>query len=232
LNIQHIFFDLDHTLWDFRTNSRETLLEMYDALCLPQIGIGDFRLFLSRYETHNESMWEEYRKGLVQKSELRSGRFARTFEEYGIDNPYLAEAAAAFYLEHSPRKTHLMDFALQTLDKLKSRFEMHIITNGFDEVQFQKLRNTGLEPYFGEVITSEQASARKPDPLIFSLAFRRTGAKPSESAMVGDSFEHDILGAMAMGMYGVYYNPYGHRHNRKPDREVNCLSDLPAVFGM
>lgn len=230
MTIQHIFFDLDHTLWDFRANSRETISEMFDEMRLAGRGIKDFNRFLRVYEDQNEKMWESYRRGLVRKQELRNGRFERTFEKFGIQDPQLAADAAAFYLERSPQKTQLIDHTHDVLTQLKRHFHLHIITNGFDEVQFLKLTNSGLDNYFEEVITSEQASARKPDPLIFSMALQRTGARSAESAMVGDSFEHDILGAMAMGILGIYYNPEGHRHNRKPDREVQSLSELPAIL--
>jgi putative hydrolase of the HAD superfamily len=230
LNTKHIFFDLDHTLWDFKANSRETLGELFAHFSLAGQINTDFDSFLRRYEHHNEKMWEGYRKGHIQKSELRTGRFERTFREFGVENEILTEQVAAYYLEHSPRKTNLISHATDVLHHLSRQFELHIITNGFDEVQSIKLQQSGIDHFFREIITSEQAAARKPDPLIFSLALQRTGAKASESAMVGDSFEHDVLGAMSMGFFGVYYNPAGLKHNKKPDAEVRSLHELKDVF--
>ncbi|MDY0344816.1 MAG: YjjG family noncanonical pyrimidine nucleotidase [Lentimicrobium sp.] len=206
LNYTDIFFDLDGTLWDFETNSLETLNEIYENHQLQQAGIPDFEKFLKIYHVHNDRLWDLYRAGEVEKDALKINRFVYTLNHFGIDNKMLADTIAFDYVSISPTKTHLFAHAHQTLNYLKFRYRLHIITNGFNEVQFVKLRKSGLSDYFTHVITSELAGVSKPDSGIFNYALTLAGARAQNSLMIGDDLDIDIHGAASVGMDQLYFS--------------------------
>ncbi|UTW62565.1 YjjG family noncanonical pyrimidine nucleotidase [bacterium SCSIO 12741] len=228
--IRHLFFDLDRTLWDFRSNSRETLDEIYQVFNLKEAGVSDPMTFIHTYEEVNEYMWHLYRINQLSKEELRYGRFGQALGKLGVRNETLAGEIGDYYIEHSPKKTNLLDHAFPVLDYLKPKYELHIITNGFEEVQKVKLENSGLSHYFGEVITSEMAGCKKPDQRIFEFALKSSGAEASQSVMIGDDLTADIVGARGAGISQVYFNPLEEQHNEQPDWEIGCLSELLEIF--
>jgi putative hydrolase of the HAD superfamily len=230
MKYRHLFFDLDHTLWDFDKNSAEALAELHESYGLSAKGIPDFDLFLDRYRFHNEFYWEKYRNGLVDKATLRVERFHQTLKEFGLGSRSLAKTMEEDYLEISPYKQNLFEGALEILTYLVDRYRMHIITNGFNEVQFIKIRQSGLEPFFEEVITSEQVGVRKPHPQIYKVAMKRAGAKLEESCMIGDNFNADIQGALQVGMDHVYFNPEGESLAEQVQYEIRHLRELKGIF--
>lgn len=201
--IKHIFFDLDHTLWDFDRNSKlafEALFHQYN------IDI-DLTKFLAIYEPINYAYWAKFRVEEISKLDLRRGRLSDSFAHFElIFSEAELDAMAEAYIEELPKNNHLFDGVIQTLDELKPKYELHIITNGFHGVQHNKLQKSGLMPYFSSVTTSEEVGLKKPNPVIFQKALEKAQAKPQESLMVGDTFEADILGAEAVGMYTLFYN--------------------------
>jgi putative hydrolase of the HAD superfamily len=221
---KHIFFDLDRTLWDFDTNSRQALEELYAASDLE--GRAPFDAFLKVYQETNEMLWRAYRMGNVTKRSLRSLRFAKTLEHFGIRDAQLSERMGQAYIELSPKKTALLPNTIETLDYLSSRYKLHIITNGFEEVQHIKMEHSGLRPYFTEVITSERAAAKKPSPEVFLLAFHLAKATAPESLMVGDDLEADMAGARAVWMDHVYFNPDRRPHSEPVTHEISDLGEL------
>lgn len=206
-NYTHIFFDLDHTLWDFAKNSEETLIEALNHFELFPSKIPDKMAFIKTYYQINDWYWEKYRHGLVTKEQLRVGRFEKAFNHFGITDTFFADAFATYYLEHSPKKTNLFPNVHETLDYLKSKYKLSIITNGFQEVQYIKLEKSQLATYFEFVVTSEQVGVKKPDNKIFRHALQLAQAKPQNSLMVGDNFMVDIVGARKVGMDQAYFNP-------------------------
>ena len=166
----------------------------------------------------------------LKKEVLSSLRFADTLRNFGINDDALAEKLSDFYLFHSPRNVFLFPQALETLDYLKQKYHLHIITNGFEEVQRTKLDVSGLREYFDTVITSEEAGVKKPDRGIFDFALKRTRALPTESIMIGDDLEVDILGAMDAGIEGVYFNPEAKPHDEKVLFEIKMLGELQNYF--
>ncbi len=204
---KHIFFDLDMTLWDFETNAREAYVDIFRKHELKQRGIENLDVFLESYFVHNDRLWEQYRKGDLDKKVLRSLRFELTLRDFGIHDKQLSEAIGLDYITISPQKTNLFPNVHQTLQYLYDKYPMSIITNGFEEVQFTKLANSKLDQYFAHVITSEAAGCKKPDAGIFEYALAKAGIEAGESLMIGDDQEVDVLGAENAGIDGVFFNP-------------------------
>ena len=223
---KHLFFDLDHTLWDFEKNAQETLTELLAELSdqgMQRISIEEF---FPRYREHNDEMWRRYRMGQIDKATLRTTRFQRALEEFGIADRAVAKWMEFEYLDRSPYKKHLFPEAIETLEYLRQRYVLHIITNGFEEVQHIKLRESTLGEHFDVIVTSEQAGVRKPHANIFRYALSRTGAEKRESLMIGDNLEADILGAQQAGWDQVYFNPEKTLHSEKPTYEITHLGEL------
>lgn len=228
---KHLFFDLDRTLWDFEKNSHEVLLELYKHYDLLTKGIVDSKVFIERYKHHNEKLWDLYRKNKIEKDKLRDERFKITLNEFGINSPKLAANLGEDYVAHCPKKTNLFPYVHSTLNYLKDRYALHIITNGFEEVQYQKLENSNLIDYFEQIITSEQVGFKKPSQQIFKFSMLKAFAKPSDSLMIGDDLHADILGAKDIGMAQVFFNPLKHEHaNSEITYEINCLSELEEIL--
>ena len=201
--IKHIFFDLDHTLWDFDRNSRlafEALFRQYEIDL-------DLVEFLDVYEPINYAYWAKFRVDEISKLELRRGRLSDSFARFerSFSNAEL-DAMAETYIEELPKNNHLFDGAIQTLEDLCPNYNLHIITNGFHAVQHNKLHKSGLMDYFNSVTTSEEVGLKKPHPVIFKRALEKARARADESLMVGDTFEADILGAEAVGMHTLLFN--------------------------
>ncbi|MDQ3191079.1 MAG: YjjG family noncanonical pyrimidine nucleotidase [Bacteroidota bacterium] len=230
MKYKHIFFDLDLTLWDFDKNSTEALYELYNELDLKNKGVSDFDTFISGYKIHNELMWEGYRKGTVTKEELRTDRFHKALLDFGINNRNLAIEIGDGYLNKSPFKTHLFAHAVETLEYLSENYKLHIITNGFKEVQFLKLENCGIRRFFQQVITSECAGFRKPDKRIFHYSLYRAKAKTKQSIMIGDHLDIDILGAKNACIDQIYFNPKQNPHKEIITYEIDCLKRLKDIF--
>lgn len=201
---ESLFFDLDNTLWDFDRNSFESLKIAFNHFKLSENGIA-FELFYRFYSENNDRVWEEYRQNKITKQELIKKRFEMTFEVSGIIGVDPFEFND-FYLNEMPKQQILIEGAIETLQLLKKKnYSMHIVTNGFKEVQIKKLENSGLDVFFGSVIISEKIKAPKPSAAIFEYALKSTNSKKKKSLMIGDSWEVDIIGAMNFGIDQMHY---------------------------
>lgn len=227
---KHLFFDLDHTLWDFEKNSYEALVEIFSKHNLTELGVSNFDNFFGRYKVINEFYWDEYRKGLIEKEKLRYIRFHEALQEFGVRDLLLAKRVADDYVGISPKKKNLRPFAIDVLTYLKAKYVLHIITNGFQEVQYIKLKNSGLIDFFDVIVTSESAGYKKPAPQIFTHSMRQAGAKRKESLMIGDNLVADLIGARGVGMDQVFYNIDKVRHSEKLTYEISCLSELKNML--
>lgn len=231
IKYRHLFFDLDHTLWDFEENARITLLELYHQLQLEEKGVNDFDLFHKNYLAHNEKLWERYRNGFIKQEELRVKRMWLSLLDFKIADELLARDLSVRFLDSLPTRTILFPYALEILQYLTNRnYQLHLITNGFEKTQHSKLKYSGLDKYFKEVITSEASSSLKPNREIFEFAFERTGAKPAESIMLGDSLEVDIIGAMGAGIDQVFINHQNITTDIRPTYTVTSLKELEKIF--
>jgi putative hydrolase of the HAD superfamily len=214
-----LFFDLDHTLWDFETNSKETIQELYNTHRLVDLGIVDFDGFYSTYSAHNHRLWDRYTKGFIKQEELRWKRVYLSLLDFKVANELLAKEMSQAYLEILPNKKHLFPYTIEILDYLKQKeYKMHLITNGFESVQFKKIKNSGLADYFIEVITSEASNSLKPQKEIFEYALKNAKASVEKSMMIGDNEFADIQGGINMGMDTVFVN------------HIQAIPTIPATY--
>lgn len=225
---KHLFFDLDHTLWDFEKNAEESLTELYQRhdLHLRQITANDF---VSTYSRINAEMWELYHKGIIDKEHLRTQRFVKTFVELGVEEQHVPDSLWDEYLELLPLRTNLLPYASEILQQFAGNFRMSIITNGFKEVQRHKMQNSNIFHYFEHVLISEEVGFQKPDKEIFELALNLHDAKPHEVLMIGDSLNADIQGAVNAGIHSVYFNPDKKDGNHAANFEIQSLQQLPEI---
>src|SRR6476620_1196633 len=231
MKYRHLFFDLDHTLWDFNENARLTLLDLYDELELQKAGVDNFENFLKVYLEHNEQLWEKYRNGMLKAEELRWKRMWNTLTEFGIHSEDLARRLSHRFLELLPTRKILFADAIETLQYLKDKgYQLHLITNGFEETQHCKLRNCGISDFFVEVVTSEGSNSMKPKKEIFEYALTKAKALQHQSIMIGDSIEVDIKGALNAGIDQVYVNHLGEICTIKPTFTVYTLKELQNIF--
>ena len=214
-----LFFDLDHTLWDFETNSKETIQELYTTHRLADLGIVDFDGFYSTYSAHNHRLWDRYTKGFIKQEELRWKRVYLSLLDFKVANEALAKEMSLAYLEILPNKKHLFPYTIEILEYLKQKdYKMHLITNGFESVQFKKIKNSGLQDYFIEVITSEASNSLKPQKEIFEYALKNAKASVAESIMIGDNEFADIQGGINVGMDTVFVN------------HIQAIPTIPATY--
>lgn len=231
MKYRHLFFDLDHTLWDFEANSKETLYEVYHAHQLHETLTPDFDYFFDRYSFHNKRLWDRYHHGFIKQDELRWKRMWHALLEFKLGDEKLAKQMSLEYLQILPLKTKLFPYTIEIIEYLsKKGYALHLITNGFEDVQWGKLRNSQIDHYFGEVITSERAMALKPHKEIFEFALQQTGAGKPESIMIGDNLDADIRGAMEAGLDTVFVNHIGETTDLKPTYIVHHLKELESIF--
>ena len=223
---KHIFFDLDRTLWDFDSSARQIFQEMYEKFKLKERGVPSFDDFTVNYKKHNDLLWSLYREGKIKKEVLAVRRFEMTLNEFGIDDQELAAEMGRYYITESPLKVKLFPYTHELLSYLHGKYMLHLITNGFEEVQQTKIDRADLRKYFRQIITSEEAGVKKPEPGIFRFAFEKSGASPEESLMVGDDLEVDIEGAKAVGMDQVFVNFNTLVHHSKVSFEVHSLKEI------
>lgn len=227
---KHIFFDLDHTLWDFETNSQQVLSQLFrDHKLKEEYGISEPE-FISKYAEINAAMWDRFHRNEISRDELRVSRFGKTFKFFGVYAPELENVFPEKYLELLPRQNRLFPDAYQVLDYLKLKYRLHLITNGFEKVQRSKLFHACLEPYFDVIVISEITGFKKPEPEIFQFALDHAKAKAEESVMIGDDITADIEGALNFGMDAVFFNPAGKPYENPKAKQIKDLKELLVLL--
>ncbi len=222
--VTDIFFDLDHTLWDFDKNSMLAFKRVFQKHEI-DIEINDF---IKEYEPINFNYWKLFREDKVSKKELRRGRLIDVFSIFNLNfSVDSIDVLAESYIDELPLDNHLFDGAEMILDYLSERYILHIITNGFKEVQHLKLKNSGISKHFSTVTTSEEIGVKKPNPLIFTSALKKANVNAKNSIMIGDTFEADILGAEAVGMKTLFYN---YRKDTVPNKYL-IVDNLHEIKG-
>jgi len=231
IKYKHLFFDLDHTIWDFDANAKATLEQMHIDFSLAERGIHDFELFHKNYLQHNEKLWARYRNGWIKQEELRLKRMWLSLLDFKIADETLAKEMSDRFLELLPTRTILFPNTIEVLNYLHDKgYAMHIITNGFEKTQHSKLTNSGLSTYFKNVITSEGSNSLKPHKEIFEFSLAKAGATVEESIMIGDSLEVDIVGAMQVGMDTVHTNYINSLQEVKPTYTITNLNELKEIL--
>jgi putative hydrolase of the HAD superfamily len=229
-NIKHIFFDLDNTLWDFEKNSREALLHLFLEHNIQEHCKTNFDGFIEIYESINHELWHLYSLQQTTKEELRYQRFYKAFSYFKYDNLSLSHQWADDYLKISPYKTHLIDGAMDVLLHLKDKYKLHIITNGFKEVQHIKLDYSNLKPFFEHIIISEEHGFNKPDIKIFDLAQSLTNSQFNECVMIGDNYDADILGALNAQWKAIYLSNIQKENSDINFSQIQKLIQLKDFF--
>lgn len=231
LKYRHLFFDLDHTLWDFDANAKESLFELYNFFKLESKAIGPFSFFYSTYLNHNAILWSRYEKGYISNEELKWRRMWRTLLDFKIADETLSKEMSAHFLEILPTKKKVFDYTFEILEYLtQKKYSIHLITNGFEKTQWSKLNNADLSKYFTHVITSETSNSVKPNKEIFDYALKKTGGKLEESIMIGDNLDADILGAKNAGMDTIFVNHINAECHGEPTFIIHHLKELESIL--
>lgn len=228
---KHLFFDLDHTIWDFDRNAEETLHELYfrysfnDIFNNPTSGS-----FIATYTENNHRLWNLYHHGKIDKPTLRKLRFADTFTQLGVNPELFPLAFEEEYLEICPTKTNLFPNAHETLAYLKDRYTLHLISNGFKEACEKKLQYSNLAPYFETIVISEIIGINKPDIRIFEHALNNGGANKTEAVMIGDNLDADVRGAQNAGLEAIFFNPLEVEKPEDVNHMIKDLKELQQLF--
>ena len=226
-----LFFDLDHTIWDFELNSKETLWDLHLKYELEAKGINNFDEFYSIYSVHNHKLWDRYTKGFIKQEELRWKRIYLSLLDYKIADEALSKEMSVDYLTILPDKKNLFPYTIEILEYLKSKdYSMHLITNGFESVQFKKIKNSNLADYFTEVITSEASNSLKPNKEIFEYALKVSNANVETSIMIGDNEDADIQGAINAGMDSIFVNHLQIQPTVPATHTITHLKELENIF--
>ena len=231
MKYKHLFFDLDHTLWDFDANAKATLTDLYGIFELDKKIAAPFEELYRKYLYHNEILWDRYHNGLITADDLKWKRMYRTLLDFKIGNEQLSKDMSAQFLELLPTKKILFPHTVEILEYLKAKgYSLHLITNGFEKTQWSKINNSGLAQYFTHMITSEASNSLKPKKEIFEYALNKSGALLPESLMLGDNLDADIQGAINAGMDAVFVNHINASTTLRPTYIIYHLKELEAIL--
>ena len=230
IKYKNLFIDLDGTLWDTYHNNKECLEEMYVT---HQWGryYTSFEAFFAIYWPHNMALWAQYRRNEINRQTLIIERFGHILRPMGIVDTQAILAVNDDFLQRTTLKTRLIPGAIELLEYLRPSYRMYILSNGFREVQFKKLSNSGLAPYFKKMILSEDACIQKPHKGIFDFALKNTNSRRNETLMIGDSWDADIVGAYHSKIDQLWFNPEGLSVNGfEPTYTVKSLLDIKNIL--
>lgn len=225
-----VFFDLDHTLWDYETNATETLRELYNQYDLHEKGVWNFESFNNRFRQVNTELWELFDAGIITSEVIRRERFKQTLEPFYAHQQKLSEDLSRDFLAICPHKQNLIPHALEVLDYLHGRYNLTVVTNGLEEIQNIKLRSGDLHKYFDHVVTSQTAGCRKPSREIFAFALQHNAIECHEAIMIGDNLVTDIGGSRNASIDNVFFNPDKINHESVVTHEISSLSELRQIL--
>jgi len=230
-NVKHLFFDLDHTLWDYDRNSANTLTQLYKSFELEKLGLFPLERFIDSFHKANLKVWSFFDENSMNRHQLRNKRLELVFEDFGLENQIIDTFHDQYY-ELCSRSTHLMEGAIEILELLKPNYELHIVTNGFDDAQYNKLEYSGLHTYFKTVITSEAAGSKKPDKEYFDFALQKAKASKENSVIIGDGLRTDVAGAIQYGLEVIWFNDAGKICPYPNVLEIKSLRELIPLLGI
>ncbi len=227
---QHLFFDLDHTLWDYDRNVTESLSELYELYCLKELGIPSFEFFFESFHHVNFQLWDWYNVGKIDKDNLRKERFPRIFSHAGGKAEAIPVGFEEDFMHRTSSKPHVFPYSKEILHYLKGKYKIHVITNGFNESQAKKMKSSGLDGFFELVVTSETTGHKKPDPRIFQFALDQLKTEAKHCLMIGDNPDSDILGAQRVNIDQVFFNPEGKSIDLQPTYTIAHLRELEDLL--
>ena len=225
-----IFFDLDHTLWDYETNATETLNELYVSFSLAERGVTSPEHFCKRFKEVNFQLWDLYDRGLITSEIIRKERFKQVLEPFGAHEEVFSENLSKVYLNTCPHKSNLLPNAQETVQYLSGKYSLTIVTNGFEEIQPVKVASGKLTPYFNHIITSQRAGHKKPSREIFEYAMKLNSIEPHEAIMIGDNLLTDMAGARNATIDTVFFNPEQTPHQDVVMHEIQNLKELRSIL--
>ncbi|MDD2512077.1 MAG: YjjG family noncanonical pyrimidine nucleotidase [Proteiniphilum sp.] len=230
MQYKNLFIDLDDTLWDIHLNGRECLEEIYYDYGYAKF-YPVFEDYYQVYMPGNLRLWALYRQGEIRKEELIVERFLAPVRPFGITDPEYAKRLSDDFLNRTTRKTRLIEGTIELLDYLRPRYRMHILSNGFREVQYRKIENSGLRPYFDKIILSEDAGINKPHADMFTYALKNTNARRDQTVMIGDSWDADIVGARQSHIAQIWFNPANEPPvDFQPTYTVRTLAEIKDIL--
>lgn len=227
---KHLFFDLDHTLWDFDKNTSEAIEEIYKIFHFSSWSFFTFDDFMKVFHEVNNYLWDKFNHGLIDRIDLRNKRFNLILEKLGVNSNEIPSGIGEKYLELAPVKSGVIDDTHEILEYLKPNYQLHIISNGFDDVQHSKMKASRIHGYFDVIVTSDSSGHRKPQRGIFDFAMDRAGASLDDSIMIGDNINTDIIGAQNASMDHIYYNPNKIPHSLDVTYEIESLKELRKIL--
>lgn len=229
--IQHIFFDLDNTLWDHRRNAKLALEDLFKREQIREKYSLTFEEFHKEYFTVNENLWAQFRDGAIDKEYIRKFRFHNTFLFFGIDDFELAQRFEISFLDEIVSYNHLVDGAFELLEYLsQKKYRLHVLSNGFKEVTYRKCELSEIKNYFETITSADEINIRKPQPEIFEYALNKSGTKKAESVIIGDDWIADIEGGIAFGMKAIFFDVFNDNYTAENVRTVRKLSEIQKLL--
>lgn len=227
---KHLFFDLDHTLWDYDLNTSEAILELYTHFNMAQWSFFTLEQFVAIFHEVNNLLWDKFNHGHIDRLTLRNERFKMILTKLGVGEHEIPAGLGEKYLQLAPIKSKVMPYTLEILEYLKPNYKIHILSNGFDDVQLSKLQSSKIHHYFDKIVTSDSSNYRKPQKEIFEHAMALTGATLADAIMIGDNLDTDIAGAQNAQMDHIFFNPKKVAHQLKVTYEINNLEQLLNIL--
>lgn len=229
--IQHIFFDLDNTLWDHRRNAKLALEDLFRREQIRDKYSLTFEEFHKEYFTVNENLWAQIRDGLIDKEYIRKFRFHNTFLFFGIDDFELAQRFEINFLDEIVSYNHLVEGAFELLEYLsQKKYRLHVLSNGFQEVTCRKCELSGIKNYFETITSADEINIIKPQPEIFEYALNKSGTKKAESVIIGDDWIADIEGGLAFGMKAIFFDVFNDNYTAENVKTVRKLSEIHELL--
>ena len=225
-----MFFDLDHTLWDFEHNTSEAIKEIYKLFNFSRWSFFTFDDFMNKFHEINEYLWRRFNRGLIDRIELRNSRFNLILGKLGVEESDMPEGIGEKYLELAPVKPNVIPYTHDILEYLRPKYQLHIISNGFDDVQHCKMKAAKIYNYFNVIVTSDSSGHRKPQKGIFEFAMNKAGACRNEAIMIGDNIETDIIGAQNAAIDHIFYNPSKRKHTLNVTYEIDSLKQIMNIL--
>ncbi|MGZ5193007.1 MAG: YjjG family noncanonical pyrimidine nucleotidase [Kaistella sp.] len=231
MKIQHIFFDLDNTLWDHRRNAYLTLKEIFTRETVQEKYSIGFEEFHKEYFTINERLWAQIRDGEIDKDYLRKHRFYDSFMFFGIDDFELSQTFENNFLDEILNYNDLVEGAFDLLEYLaEKKYTLHILSNGFKEVTYRKCELSGIKNYFETITSADEINIRKPHPEVYDYALKKAGAAKEESMMIGDDWIADIEGAKSFGLKVIFFDVFNDNYEADEVAVIKKLAEIKNLL--